>query len=54
MKLFFQCHPEVRIKWVHNLSVNQAMGANPTVIHKFYDQLQAEIEHLNITNPQHI
>ena len=30
------------------------MGANPTVIHKFYDQLQAEIEHLNTTNPQHI
>ena len=28
------------------------MGANPTVIHKFYDQFQGEIEHLNIINPQ--
>ena len=36
MELFFRCHPQIRVKWAHNLSVNWAMGTNPTVIHKFY------------------
>ena len=54
LKGFLKCNPEVRIKKVHNLSVNRAMGANPEVVRKFFDQLEQVLYDLNIVNPQQI
>ena len=54
LKGFLKCNPEVQIKKVHNLSVNRAMGANPEVVRKFFDQLEQVLYHLNIVNPQQI
>ena len=54
MKGFLKHNPEVRIKKVHNLSVNRAMGANPEVVRKFFDQLEQVLYDLNIVNPQQI
>ena len=44
----------MRVKRLHNFSVNHAMGTNSTVVKKFYEQYQAEINCLSITNPQYI
>ena len=54
LKGFLKRNPEIRIKKVHNLSVNRAMGANPEVIRKFFDQLEQVLYDLNIVNPQQI
>ena len=54
MKFLFRRHPEVRVKKVHNLSMNQAMCANPAVIKKFFDQYQSELQRLKIDDPKQI
>ena len=36
------------------MSVNRAMGANPEVVRKFFDQLEQVLYDLNIVNPQQI
>ena len=54
MKFFFRRHPEVRVKKVHNLSVNWAICANPAVIKKFFEQYQSELQCLKIDDPKQI
>ena len=54
LKGFLQCNPKVRIKKVHNLSVNRAMGANPEFVRKCFDQLEQVLSDRNIVNPQQI
>ena len=54
LKGFLWHNPEVRIKKVHNLSINRAMGANPEVVRKFFEQLEQVLSDLNIINPQQI
>ena len=54
LKGFLQRNPEIRIKKVHHLSMNRAMGANPEVVRKFFNQLEQVLSDLNIVNPQQI
>ena len=54
MCFFLKCHPEIRIKKAHSLSVSRAMCANPTVINKFFDQYEALLKHLKIDSPRQI
>ena len=54
LKFFFWCHPEVRVKRAHNLSVNRAMCANPATIQKFFKQYQDMLKELKIESPQQI
>lgn len=48
LKLFLKRHPVVRVKRAHNLSVNRAMCANPTMLGKFFDQYKGLLESLDI------
>ena len=48
MCFFLKHHPEIRIKKVHNLSVNRAMCVNPAVIKQFFDQYEALLKELKI------
>ena len=54
LKFLFRCHPEVRVKRAHNLSVNRAMCANPATIQKFFKQYQDMLKELKIESPQQI
>ena len=37
---FLKRHPDIKLKTAKNLSIAQAMGANPTVIQKWFDLLE--------------
>ena len=54
MCFFLKRHPQIHIKKVHNLSINRAMCANPTMINKFFDQYESLLRELKIDSPKQI
>ena len=51
---FLLCHPDISLKKAHNLYIAQAMGANPTVIGKWFKLLKDVKDRAGIISPDQI
>ena len=54
LRRFLVCHPDITLKKAHNLSIAQAMGANPTVIGNWFQLLKKIQDTAGIISPDQI